>query len=181
MGRTAATPDPCPEAMARIRRFAVRALRTGAAWLGTAPKIAAFGMLMRALVDRLGALATDWSQMLAVLSMAAGNVIALAQTNIKRMLAYSTVAHIGLLFVGMAVRLSSPFPSLSRLATCTGAALNPSSRNARCSNPQIRPLLLPNTTDMHRPGFSTRSASAKALHSSFSYRSAGPFLRLPVV
>ena len=59
---------------------------------------------MRALVDGLGALAVDWSQMLAilaVLSMAAGNVIAIAQTNIKRMLAYSTIAHVGFVFVGM--------------------------------------------------------------------------------
>ncbi len=74
-------------------------------FISTAPKIAAFGMLMRALVDGLGALAVDWVQMLAilaVLSMAAGNVIAIAQTNIKRMLAYSTIAHVGFLFVGVA-------------------------------------------------------------------------------
>ena len=74
-------------------------------FIATAPKIAAFGMLMRALVDGLGGLADDWSQMLAilaVLSMAAGNVIAIAQTNIKRMLAYSAIAHVGFVFVGMA-------------------------------------------------------------------------------
>ena len=74
-------------------------------FIATAPKIAAFGMLMRALVDGLGALSADWSQMLAVLavlSMAAGNVIAIAQTNIKRMLAYSAIAHVGFIFVGMA-------------------------------------------------------------------------------
>ena len=74
-------------------------------FIATAPKIAAFGMLMRALVDGLGGLVTDWSQMLvvlAVLSMAAGNVIAIAQTNIKRMLAYSTITHVGFVFVGMA-------------------------------------------------------------------------------
>ena len=73
-------------------------------FIGTAPKIAAFGMLMRALVEGLGALQADWTQMLvvlAVLSMGAGNVIALAQTNIKRMLAYSTIAHVGFLFVGV--------------------------------------------------------------------------------
>ena len=73
-------------------------------FIATAPKIAAFGMLMRALVDGLGGLADDWSQMLAilaVLSMAAGNVIAIAQTNIKRMLAYSAIAHVGFVFVGM--------------------------------------------------------------------------------
>ena len=74
-------------------------------FIATAPKIAAFGMLMRALVDALGGLSADWSQMLlvlAVLSMAAGNVIAIAQTNIKRMLAYSAIAHSGFVFVGMA-------------------------------------------------------------------------------
>ena len=73
-------------------------------FIATAPKIAAFGMLMRALVDGLGGLVDDWSQMLAVLavlSMAIGNVIAIAQTNIKRMLAYSAIAHIGFVFVGM--------------------------------------------------------------------------------
>ena len=73
-------------------------------FIGTAPKIAAFGMLMRALVEGLGALQADWSQMLvvlAVLSMGAGNIIALAQSNIKRMLAYSTIAHVGFIFVGV--------------------------------------------------------------------------------
>ena len=73
-------------------------------FIGTAPKIAAFGMLMRALVEGLGALQADWSQMLvvlAVLSMGAGNVIALAQSNIKRMLAYSTIAHVGFIFIGV--------------------------------------------------------------------------------
>ena len=73
-------------------------------FIASAPKIAAFGMLMRALVDGLGGLVDDWSQMLAVmavLSMAAGNVIAIAQTNIKRMLAYSAIAHVGFVFVGM--------------------------------------------------------------------------------
>ena len=73
-------------------------------FIATAPKIAAFGMLMRALVDGLGGLVEDWSQMLtvlAVLSMAIGNVVAIAQTNIKRMLAYSAIAHVGFVFVGM--------------------------------------------------------------------------------
>jgi len=73
-------------------------------FIATTPKIAAFGLLMRALVDGLGGLVTDWSQMLvvlAVLSMAAGNVIAIAQTNIKRMLAYSAIAHAGFVLVGM--------------------------------------------------------------------------------
>ncbi len=73
-------------------------------FIGTAPKVAAFGMLMRVLVDGLGALDADWSQMLsilAVLSMAIGNVVAISQRNIKRMLAYSTIAHVGFLFLGV--------------------------------------------------------------------------------
>ena len=81
-------------------------------FIATAPKIAAFGMLMRALVDGLGGLVADWSQMLvvlAVLSMAAGNVIAIAQTNIKRMLAYSAIAHVGFVFVGMASGTSAGY------------------------------------------------------------------------
>jgi NADH-quinone oxidoreductase subunit N len=73
-------------------------------FIGTAPKIAAFGMMIRLLVDGLGALNGDWSQMLAILailSMAIGNVVALSQRNIKRMLGYSTIAHVGFLFLGM--------------------------------------------------------------------------------
>jgi NADH-quinone oxidoreductase subunit N len=75
-------------------------------FIGSAPKIAAFGMVMRLLVDGLEVLHADWQQMLvilAVLSMAVGNVIAISQTNIKRMLAYSTIAHAGFLFLGVIV------------------------------------------------------------------------------
>jgi NADH-quinone oxidoreductase subunit N len=73
-------------------------------YIGTAPKIAAFAMLMRLLVDGLGGLHGQWLGMLlilAILSMAVGNVIAIAQTNLKRMLAYSTIAHIGFLLLGV--------------------------------------------------------------------------------
>jgi NADH-quinone oxidoreductase subunit N len=73
-------------------------------FLGTAPKIAAFAMLMRLLVEGLGGLQSDWTQMLvplAVLSLAVGNIVAIAQTNLKRMLAYSTIAHVGFLFLGV--------------------------------------------------------------------------------
>ena len=73
-------------------------------FIGTAPKVAAFGMLMRLLVDGLGALQPNWSQMLmvlAVLSIGFGNVVALAQGNIKRLLAYSTITHVGFLFLGV--------------------------------------------------------------------------------
>jgi len=73
-------------------------------FIGTAPKLAAFAMLMRLLVEALGGLADEWIAMLAilaVLSVAAGNVIAIAQANLKRMLAYSTIAHVGFIFLGV--------------------------------------------------------------------------------
>jgi len=72
--------------------------------VGTAPKLAAFAMAMRLLVNGLIDLAQDWQQMLAllaVLSMALGNITAIAQTNLKRMLAYSTIAHMGFMLLGM--------------------------------------------------------------------------------
>jgi NADH-quinone oxidoreductase subunit N len=68
-----------------------------------APKIAAFGMAFRLLVEGLSSLATDWQQMLiflAVSSMVIGNLAAIAQTNLKRMLAYSTIAQIGFMLLG---------------------------------------------------------------------------------
>ena len=73
-------------------------------FIGSAPKIAAFAMVMRLLVEALGSLSADWQGMLvilAVLSLALGNVVAIAQTNIKRMLAYSTIAHVGFLLLGI--------------------------------------------------------------------------------
>lgn len=72
-------------------------------FIGTAPKIAAFAFVMRLLIAGLGGLATDWQPMLALmalLSMAIGNITAIAQTNIKRMLAYSTISHMGFLLLG---------------------------------------------------------------------------------
>ncbi|MET0981114.1 MAG: NADH-quinone oxidoreductase subunit NuoN [Telluria sp.] len=72
--------------------------------LGGAPKLAAFVMLMRLLVEALPSLAYDWQQMLlvlAVLSLAIGNLTAIAQTNLKRMLAYSTIAQMGFVLLGM--------------------------------------------------------------------------------
>jgi len=73
-------------------------------FIGSAPKLAAFAMAIRLLVNGLLALAFDWQQMLvimAVLSMAIGNLAALAQTNIKRMLAYSTISHMGFMLLGL--------------------------------------------------------------------------------
>jgi NADH-quinone oxidoreductase subunit N len=74
------------------------------AYISSAPKIAGFAMVMRLLVEGLGGLHADWQMMLvilAVLSMAAGNIIAIAQTNIKRMLAYSTISHVGFILLGI--------------------------------------------------------------------------------
>ncbi len=73
-------------------------------FIGTAPKIAAFAMVMRLLVEGLGGLHTEWLTLLvvlAVLSITIGNIIAIAQTNIKRMLAYSTISHVGFILLGI--------------------------------------------------------------------------------
>jgi NADH-quinone oxidoreductase subunit N len=73
-------------------------------FIGTASKLAAFALAMRLLPEALGASVGDWSQMLvvlAVLSMAIGNIVAIAQTNLKRMLAYSTISHIGYVLLGI--------------------------------------------------------------------------------
>ncbi|MFZ1537581.1 MAG: NADH-quinone oxidoreductase subunit NuoN [Chromatiaceae bacterium] len=73
-------------------------------FLGSAPKIAAFALAFRLLVDGMGALHAEWQGMLiilAIISMAVGNIVAIAQTNIKRMLAYSTISHVGFIFLGL--------------------------------------------------------------------------------
>ncbi|RJG06358.1 NADH-quinone oxidoreductase subunit NuoN [Noviherbaspirillum cavernae] len=72
--------------------------------LGGAPKLAAFAICIRLLVEGLLPLAIDWQQMLtimAVLSMVIGNITAIAQTNLKRMLAYSTIAQMGFMLLGL--------------------------------------------------------------------------------
>jgi len=74
------------------------------ALIGTAPKLAGFAMFMRLLVEGLGGLQADWQQMvivLSVLSLAVGNIIAIAQSNLKRMLAYSTISHVGFILLGI--------------------------------------------------------------------------------
>ena len=72
--------------------------------LGAAPKLAAFAICIRLLVEGLLPMAVDWQQMLtvlAVLSMAVGNITAIAQTNLKRMLAYSTISQMGFMLLGL--------------------------------------------------------------------------------
>jgi NADH-quinone oxidoreductase subunit N len=72
--------------------------------IASAPKIATFAIAFRILAEALPSVARDWQQMLlvlSVLSMAVGNLVALAQTNLKRMLAYSTIAQVGFVLLGM--------------------------------------------------------------------------------
>jgi len=72
--------------------------------ISSVPKLAAFAFVIRLLVQGLPTLAVDWQQMLmimAVLSIIVGNITAIAQTNLKRMLAYSTISHIGFMMYGL--------------------------------------------------------------------------------
>ena len=72
--------------------------------IGAAPELAAFGIVIRLLVEGLIPLAIDWQQMLGLLAIASllvGNLVAIAQTNLKRMLAYSTIAQMGFVLLGL--------------------------------------------------------------------------------
>ncbi|GBG14045.1 NADH-quinone oxidoreductase subunit N [Novimethylophilus kurashikiensis] len=72
-------------------------------FVGSAPKLAAYAMTIRLLVQGLQNMVHDWQGMLiimAVLSIIIGNITAIAQTNLKRMLAYSTISHVGFLLFG---------------------------------------------------------------------------------
>lgn len=73
-------------------------------FIGTVPKLAAFAFVMRLLVGALPTLVVEWREMLiilSVLSMVIGNLIAIAQSNLKRMLAYSTIANMGYMLLGI--------------------------------------------------------------------------------
>lgn len=73
-------------------------------FIGSAPKIASFVIAIRVLAEGLDAMVGSWQSMLivmSVLSMAIGNIVAIAQTNLKRMLAYSTIAHVGFILLGI--------------------------------------------------------------------------------
>ena len=75
-----------------------------ALYISSAPKIAAFAMIMRLLVGGLEGMVASWQGMLiilAILSMGLGNLIAISQTNIKRMLAYSAISHMGFFLLGI--------------------------------------------------------------------------------
>ena len=75
------------------------------AFFATAPKIAAMGLLARLLTDAFGRVPGDWSQIIAVLallSMFLGSIAGIGQTNIKRLMAYSSIAHMGFALMGLA-------------------------------------------------------------------------------
>lgn len=73
-------------------------------FIGTAPKIAALGLIFRLLAEAMPGLHLQWQELLivlSILSMALGNLAAIAQTNIKRMLGYSSIAHMGYMLLGI--------------------------------------------------------------------------------
>jgi NADH-quinone oxidoreductase subunit N len=83
-------------------------------FLSSAPKLASFALAFRLLAEGLGGLHAGWQDMLvvvAVLSMALGNVVAIAQTNLKRMLAYSTISHVGFILLGILAGTSEGYQS----------------------------------------------------------------------
>ncbi len=85
-------------------------------FIAGASKLASFAIAFRLLVEALLSVAVDWQQMLVVLtvlSLAIGNVVAIAQTNFKRMLAYSTISHVGFVLMGL---LSGVVPGREDLA-----------------------------------------------------------------
>jgi NADH-quinone oxidoreductase subunit N len=85
------------------------------AYMSVIPKVAAFAAAIRILVQALGPLSNDWVNVIAVLAlvtMTFGNVVAIAQRNVKRMLAYSSIAHTGYMMVGLAAyRSTGGFPA----------------------------------------------------------------------
>jgi NADH-quinone oxidoreductase subunit N len=98
-------------------------------YLASAPKLAALALTLRILVDALGSLHDTWSTMImfvAVLSILVGNIVAIAQTNIKRMLGYSTIAHVGFILLGIYTgtgdgMASALFYALTYVVTAAGA------------------------------------------------------------
>jgi NADH-quinone oxidoreductase subunit N len=72
-------------------------------FVGTAPKLAYFALMLRLLAHGLAGISADWTLMLtplAVLTLIVGNIVAIVQTNLKRMLAYSTIGHVGFIVLG---------------------------------------------------------------------------------
>lgn len=98
-------------------------------FIGAAPKIGSFIVAIRVLAEGLDAMAPSWQDMLialAVLSMGLGSLVAIAQTNIKRMLAYSTISHVGFILLGILAGTTegyraSMFYTLSYVIVSTGS------------------------------------------------------------
>jgi NADH-quinone oxidoreductase subunit N len=92
--------------------------------VGGAPKLAAFAIVIRLLVEGMAPLAIDWQQMLgvmAVMSLLVGNLAAIAQTNVKRMLAFSTIAQMGFMLLGL---MAGVVPGdTSNMANAYGSAM----------------------------------------------------------
>jgi len=88
-------------------------------YLSVGPKVAAFALILRLFVEALGPLKADWTPLiviLAAITMTLGNLVALSQDNIKRMLAYSSIAHTGYILVGLAVYGAAPAGSAAEEA-----------------------------------------------------------------
>ena len=84
-------------------------------FLSVGPKLGAFALLVRIFADGLGVSGADWygvMAVLAVLTMTGGNIVALAQTNVKRMLAYSSIAHTGYIIAGLAAFAHTTDPAV---------------------------------------------------------------------
>jgi NADH-quinone oxidoreductase subunit N len=85
-------------------------------YLSTGPKIAAFALILRILVEGLGPIRGEWALIVGVLAavtMTVGNLAALGQDNIKRMLAYSSIAHTGYIMVGLVVFATAEDPAIA--------------------------------------------------------------------
>jgi NADH-quinone oxidoreductase subunit N len=92
-------------------------------YLSVGPKLAAFALILRLFVEALGPLKADWTAVvivLAALTMTLGNLVALTQDNIKRMLAYSSIAHTGYILVGLAAYAGAPAGSEAERAGLFG-------------------------------------------------------------
>ncbi len=88
-------------------------------YLSVGPKIAAFALILRLFVDALGGLKADWTPFIVILAaatMTLGNLVAVGQDNIKRMLAYSSIAHTGYILVGLAAFGAAPAGSAAEQA-----------------------------------------------------------------
>ena len=88
-------------------------------YLSVGPKVAAFALILRLFVEALGGLKADWTPFIVVLAaatMTLGNLVALTQDNIKRMLAYSSIAHTGYILVGLAAFGAAPVGSVAEQA-----------------------------------------------------------------